>query len=91
MVEMTEAASILRHASSRSLIILDEIGRGTSTYDGLSIAQAVVEDLHDRLGARTLFATHFNELAGTAASLSRMRVLARRWPRTKAGLCSCDG
>jgi len=64
MVEMTEVANILQHASSRSLIILDEVGRGTSTFDGLSIAWAVAEYLHDakQLGARTLFATHYHEL-----------------------------
>jgi len=64
MVEMTEAANILHHATPRSLILLDEIGRGTSTFDGLSIAWAVVEDLHGRAGGRprTLFATHYHEL-----------------------------
>ena len=62
MVEMSETATILEHATERSLVLLDEIGRGTSTYDGLSIAWAVAEDLHDRIGARTLFATHYHEL-----------------------------
>jgi DNA mismatch repair protein MutS len=64
MVEMTEVANILQHATSRSLIILDEVGRGTSTFDGLSIAWAVAEHIHDakQLGARTLFATHYHEL-----------------------------
>jgi DNA mismatch repair protein MutS len=64
MVEMNETANILRHATPRSLVILDEIGRGTSTYDGLSIAWAVAEALHDRegRGVRTLFATHYHEL-----------------------------
>jgi len=62
MVEMNETANILNHATARSLVILDEIGRGTSTFDGLSIAWAVTEHLHDRIGARTLFATHYHEL-----------------------------
>lgn len=72
MVEMAETANILRHATGRSLILLDEIGRGTSTYDGLAIARAVVEHLHDRLGARTLFATHYQELAALAEVLPRV-------------------
>ncbi len=77
MVEMTETSHILHHASRRSLVILDEIGRGTSTFDGLSIAWAVAEHLHDRIGARTLFATHYHELVD----------LAREKPRVK-NLCS---
>ncbi len=76
MREMTETAYILRHATERSLIILDEVGRGTSTHDGLAIARAVVEYLHDRVGARTLFATHFHELADVAACLPRLRLAA---------------
>lgn len=66
MVEMIETAKILREATPQSLILLDEIGRGTSTFDGLSIAWAVAEDLHDRLKARTLFATHYHELCDLA-------------------------
>ena len=62
MVEMTEVSDILRHATSRSLLILDEIGRGTSTFDGMSIAQAVLEYCGRKLGAKTLFATHYHEL-----------------------------
>ncbi len=62
MVEMSEAAEILQGATHRSLIVLDEIGRGTSTYDGLSIAQAMIEHLHDVIKARTLFATHYHEM-----------------------------
>ena len=74
MVEMTETANILNHATRSSLVILDEVGRGTSTYDGLSIAQAVVEYLHDspRLGCRTLFATHYHELTALAERLPRV-------------------
>lgn len=66
MVEMCETASILHHATDRSLILLDEIGRGTSTFDGISIAWAVAEYLHDRVRARTLFATHYHELIDLA-------------------------
>jgi len=77
MVEMVETANILHHATPRSLVILDEIGRGTSTYDGLSIARAVVEYLHNnkRCGARTLFATHYHELVEVAKSLPRVRCM----------------
>ena len=74
MVEMEETAAILHHATRHSLIILDEIGRGTSTYDGLAIARAVVEHLHNVTGARTLFATHYHELALMAEELPHLRV-----------------
>jgi DNA mismatch repair protein MutS len=75
MVEMAETANILNHASASSLVVLDEVGRGTSTYDGVSIAQAVVEFIHDspRLGCRTLFATHYHELTALADRLPRVR------------------
>ena len=75
MVEMVETASILHHATHRSLLVLDEIGRGTSTYDGLSIAQAVLEHIHNapRLGCRTLFATHYHELTDLASHLPKVR------------------
>jgi DNA mismatch repair protein MutS len=75
MVEMIEAAYILNHATERSLIILDEIGRGTSTYDGVSIAWSMVEYIHNhpRLGAKTLFATHYHELADLERILPRVR------------------
>ena len=66
MVEMVEVANILHNASPKSLVILDEIGRGTSTFDGLSIARAVCEDLANRIKARTLFATHYHELTSLA-------------------------
>ncbi len=74
MVEMTETAAILRQATGRSMVILDEIGRGTSTYDGMSIAQAVVEHLHEapHLNCRTLFATHYHELTVLAERLPRV-------------------
>ncbi len=74
MVEMEETATILHHATRHSLIILDEIGRGTSTYDGLAIARAVVEHLHNETGARTLFATHYHELASMADELPHLSV-----------------
>ena len=82
MVEMVETAAILAQATPRSLVILDEIGRGTSTYDGLAIAWAVVEAMHDQVKSRTLFATHYHELtrlAGRLDGLSLHHVRAREW------------
>jgi DNA mismatch repair protein MutS len=75
MVEMTETAAILHNATRRSLVVLDEIGRGTSTFDGLSIAWAVAEHLHDEVGCRTLFATHYHELQDLARERARVRNL----------------
>jgi DNA mismatch repair protein MutS len=76
MVEMVEIANILNNASARSLVILDEVGRGTSTFDGLALAWAIVEHLHEKIGARTLFATHYHQLTE----------LAERFP----GVCNCN-
>ena len=82
MVEMTETARILNTATDRSLVILDEIGRGTSTYDGLSLAWAIVEHIHDRIGCRTLFATHYHELTDLKNSLNgikNLNVSVKEW------------
>jgi DNA mismatch repair protein MutS len=75
MVEMTETAALLIQSTDRSLIILDEVGRGTSTYDGMAIARAVVEYIHNepRLGCRTLFATHYHELTALEQTLPRVK------------------
>ena len=82
LVEMNETANIVHHATAQSLVILDEIGRGTSTYDGLSIAWSVAEHLHDRVGALTLFATHYHELtemAHTHPAAKNYTVAVREW------------
>jgi len=82
MVEMVETAAILNQATSRSFVILDEIGRGTATFDGLSIAWAAVEHLHEINRARTLFATHYHELtvlAGRLAGVANATVKVREW------------
>jgi DNA mismatch repair protein MutS len=73
MVEMSETSAILHTATPRSLVLLDEIGRGTATYDGVSIAWAVSEHLHERIGCKTIFATHYHELTQLADELSALR------------------
>ncbi len=78
MVEMTETAAILNQAGPRSFVILDEVGRGTATWDGLAIAWAVLEALHDRLRCRTIFATHFHELTALAGKLPELRLATMR-------------
>ncbi len=82
MVEMSETANILNNATARSLIVLDEIGRGTSTFDGLSLAWSIVEFLHNQAGAKTLFATHYHELTELAGRMPRLKnfnVAVREW------------
>jgi DNA mismatch repair protein MutS len=82
MVEMVEIANILNNAGERSLVVLDEVGRGTSTFDGLALAWAIVEHLHDAIGARTLFATHYHQLTDLASRLRGVcnkSVAVREW------------
>lgn len=73
MVEMLESNHALKHATDRSLILLDEIGRGTSTYDGMALAQAIIEYVHDHIGAKTLFSTHYHELTTLEQSLAHLK------------------
>ena len=82
MVEMIETATILQHATEKSFVILDEIGRGTSTYDGLAIAWAVIEDIMTRIKTRTIFATHYHELNGlkdTQPDVKFLSVTVQEW------------
>jgi DNA mismatch repair protein MutS len=86
MVEMTETAAILNSATRRSLVLLDEMGRGTATYDGLSLAWATVEHLHTTIGARTLFATHYHELTLLSDQLPHLRNLRVTVKETQNGI-----
>ena len=86
MVEMTETAAILNTATARSLVLLDEMGRGTATYDGLSLAWATVEHLHEKIGARTLFATHYHELTLLEERLARLKNLRVTAKETAGGI-----
>ena len=86
MVEMTETATILNTATDQSLILLDEMGRGTATFDGLSLAWATVEHLHAKVGARTLFATHYHELTMLAEQLPRLKNLRVGVKETPQGI-----
>ena len=73
MVEMTEAANAIRNASKNSLILFDELGRGTATFDGMSLAQAILEYVHDKIGCKTLFSTHYHELTDLEKTLSKLK------------------
>ena len=73
MIEMMEANNALMHATDRSLILFDEIGRGTATYDGMALAQAIIEYIHEHLRAKTLFSTHYHELTALETTLSRLK------------------
>ena len=89
MVEMVETAAILNRATRRSLVILDEIGRGTATYDGLAIAWSTLEHLHDVCTCRTLFATHYHELTHLQTVLIGFIVMRLRFVNGRAALCFC--
>ena len=86
MMEMIEVAHILKRATEKSLILLDEIGRGTSTFDGLSIAWSVTEDLCERVGSRTLFATHYHQLIGLEGQVKGLNNVHVQVASTESGL-----
>ena len=73
MVEMLEAKNAITNATKNSLILFDEIGRGTSTYDGMALAQAIIEYIHDRIDAKTLFSTHYHELTALEEKLAKVK------------------
>ena len=90
MVEMLEANAALSHATASSLILFDEIGRGTATYDGMALAQAIIEFLHDHVHAKTLFSTHYHELTSLSDSLAKLKnVHVGAWLRSMAIWFSC--
>ncbi|WP_414079116.1 MutS-related protein, partial [Streptococcus anginosus] len=72
MVEMMEANQAVKRASDKSLILFDELGRGTATYDGMALAQSIIEYIHDRVRAKTMFATHYHELTDLSEQLTRL-------------------
>ncbi len=86
MVEMTETAAILNQGGPRSLVVVDEIGRGTATLDGLAIAWAVLEALHNTIRSRTIFATHFHELARLSFTLPQLQAATMRVKDWKGGV-----
>ena len=91
MVEMSETSAILHTATARSLVLLDEIGRGTATYDGVSIAWAVTEHLHERVGCKTVFATHYHELTQLPRNSTHCGTTTSRCARSAIRSCSCTG